>query len=84
MTNPAFQSAKRIAIASAIAIPACVALTGVMFIVPAMVCIASLFAGLVAFIVGADFCVQSKPLAMFGGVTVFAALLASVFRGLLG
>lgn len=56
----------------------------VMFIVPAMVCFASVFVGLAAFIVGADFCVQSKPLVVFGGVTMFAAIIASALRGLLG
>jgi hypothetical protein len=77
-------SIRRITIASTIAIPACAALTVVMFFVPAAVCLGTLYVSLAAFIAGGDFALQSKPLAAVGGVTMFAALLAAAFRGLLG
>ncbi len=45
-------SVRRIAFASALAIPACAALTVVMYFVPPAVCIGALFIGLTAFAVG--------------------------------
>jgi len=77
-------SARRVALASALAIPACAGLTVVMYFVPPAVCIGALFAGLIAFVVGADFGVQSKPLLVAGGITMAASVLAAALRGLLG
>lgn len=84
MPHSVFQSAKRVAIATAIAVPVFAVLTGVMFVVPPIVCMACLFIGLAGFYVGSDFCVQSKPLAFLGGLTMFAAVFAAAIRGLLG
>ena len=84
MAHSAFQSIKRIAMENAIAVPVFAALSGVMFFVPATVCIASIFVGLVTFIIGSDFRVQSKRLSAFGCIMMFAAIFAAVIRGWFG
>lgn len=84
MAHSAFQTVKRIAMENAIAVPVLAALSGAMFFVPASVCVASVFVGLLAFIIGSDFRIQSKRLSAFGGILMLAATFAAVMRGWFG
>jgi hypothetical protein len=84
MRSAFIRSVRRVAIATIIAIPLCAVLTAGMFLVPPVVVYGSLFVGVALFGIGSDFCVQSKPIAAIGGITMFAAVLAAAIRGFLG